>query len=54
VYIEHLIYSVALAVIVGMIFSRFKGTDPSWIIIAADLDISEIFRGNDGTISSLR
>jgi len=34
VYIEHLIYSAALAVIVGMFFSRFKGTDPSWIIIA--------------------
>jgi hypothetical protein len=34
VYIEHLIYSAALAVIVGMIFSRLKGSDPSWIIIA--------------------
>jgi len=34
VYIEHLIYSAALAVIFGMFFSRFKGTDPSWIIIA--------------------
>jgi hypothetical protein len=34
VFIEHLIYSAALAVIVGMLFSRFKGTDPSWIIIA--------------------
>ena len=33
-FIEHLIYSAALAVIVGMFFSRFKGTDPSWIIIA--------------------
>jgi hypothetical protein len=34
VLIEHLIYSAALAVIVGMIFSRFMGRDPSWIIIA--------------------
>jgi len=34
VLIEHLIYSAALAVIVGMIFSRFTGRDPSWIIIA--------------------
>ena len=35
-FIEHFIYSAALAVIVGMFFSRFKGTDPSWIIIAVD------------------
>jgi hypothetical protein len=34
VLIEHLIYSAAIAVIVGMIFSRFTGRDPSWIIIA--------------------
>ncbi len=33
-FIEHLIYSAALAVIVGMLFSRLKGSDPSWIIIA--------------------
>ena len=33
-FIEHLIYSAALAVIVGMFFSRFTGRDPSWIIIA--------------------
>jgi membrane-bound metal-dependent hydrolase YbcI (DUF457 family) len=43
VYIEHLIYSAALAVIVGMIFSRLKGSDPSWIIIAVafvpDIDL---------------
>ena len=30
---EHLIYSAALAVIAGMIFSRYTGRDPSWIII---------------------
>jgi len=34
VHIEHLIYSAALAVLVGMIFSRYTGRDPSWIIIA--------------------
>jgi membrane-bound metal-dependent hydrolase YbcI (DUF457 family) len=34
VYFEHIIYSAALAVIVGMIFSRSTGRDPSWIIIA--------------------
>jgi membrane-bound metal-dependent hydrolase YbcI (DUF457 family) len=34
VHIEHIIYSAALAVIVGMIFSRYTGRDPSWIIIA--------------------
>ena len=33
-YIEHLIYSASLAVIVGMLFSRYYGRDPSWIIIA--------------------
>ena len=43
VLIEHLIYSAALAVIVGMIFVRLTGRDPSWIIIAVafvpDIDI---------------
>jgi membrane-bound metal-dependent hydrolase YbcI (DUF457 family) len=34
VYFEHIIYSAALAVIFGMIFSRYTGRDPSWIIIA--------------------
>jgi membrane-bound metal-dependent hydrolase YbcI (DUF457 family) len=34
VYIEHIIYSAALAVFIGMIFSRYTGRDPSWIIIA--------------------
>ncbi len=40
--IEHLLYSGAIAVIAGMIFSRYTGRDPSWIIIAVafvpDLD----------------
>jgi membrane-bound metal-dependent hydrolase YbcI (DUF457 family) len=43
VYIEHLFYSTALAVIVGMVFFRYTGRDPSWIIIAVsfvpDLDL---------------
>jgi hypothetical protein len=34
VLIEHLIWSAALAIPVGMIYSRFTGRDPSWIIIA--------------------
>jgi hypothetical protein len=34
VYFEHIIYSAALAVIVGMIFSLYTRRDPSWIIIA--------------------
>ncbi len=42
-FIEHLIYSAALAVIVGMIFSLSTGRDPSWIIIAVafvpDIDL---------------
>ena len=33
-FIEHLIYSAAFAVITGMIFSRYTGRDASWIIIA--------------------
>jgi membrane-bound metal-dependent hydrolase YbcI (DUF457 family) len=37
VFLEHLLYSAALAVIVGMIFSRTTGRDPSWIIIAVAL-----------------
>jgi membrane-bound metal-dependent hydrolase YbcI (DUF457 family) len=44
VYIEHIIYSAALAVIVGMIFSHYTGRDPSWIIIALafvpDVDVA--------------
>jgi hypothetical protein len=31
--IEHLIYSSAIAVLVGMLFFRFTGRDSSWIII---------------------
>jgi hypothetical protein len=34
VFIEHLLYSAALAVIVGMIFVALTRRDPSWIIIA--------------------
>jgi hypothetical protein len=30
---EHIIYSTALAILVGMIFYRFTGRDSSWIII---------------------
>ena len=39
---EHVIYSAALAILVGMVFHRSTGRDPSWIIIvcawAPDLD----------------
>jgi len=39
---EHIIYSAALAILVGMVFYKFTGRDPSWIIIvcsiAPDLD----------------
>jgi hypothetical protein len=31
--LEHLIYSAALAIIVGMIFMHYTGKDPSWIIL---------------------
>jgi membrane-bound metal-dependent hydrolase YbcI (DUF457 family) len=40
---EHLIYSTAIAMIAGMLWYKYKGEDPSWIIIASafapDLDI---------------
>jgi hypothetical protein len=40
--IEHLIYSAALAVIIGMLYYRSTGRDPSWIIVisafAPDVD----------------
>jgi len=40
---EHLIYSTAIAIIAGMLWYKYKGTDPSWIIIASafapDFDI---------------
>ena len=43
-YIEHLIWSAALAVLAGMVFSRYTGRDPSWIIIAVafvpDIDLA--------------
>jgi membrane-bound metal-dependent hydrolase YbcI (DUF457 family) len=39
---EHIIYSSALAILVGMVFYKYTGRDPSWIIIicawAPDLD----------------
>ena len=41
-HLEHLIYSAALAVIIGMVYHRFTGRDPSWIIVisafAPDID----------------
>jgi hypothetical protein len=40
---EHLIYSTAIAIIAGMIWYKYTGRDPSWIIIASayapDFDI---------------
>jgi len=40
---EHIIYSAALAILVGMVFYKYTGRDPSWIIIicawAPDLDV---------------
>jgi hypothetical protein len=40
--IEHIFYSAALAILVGMVFYRYTGRDPSWIVIlcalAPDLD----------------
>jgi hypothetical protein len=40
---EHIIYSTALAILIGMLFYRFTGRDSSWIIILCawipDIDI---------------
>jgi membrane-bound metal-dependent hydrolase YbcI (DUF457 family) len=42
--IEHLIYSAGLAILVGMVYYRYMGRDPSWIIIACALapDLDQI------------
>ena len=32
---EHLIYSTAIAIIAGMLWYKYTGRDPSWIIIAS-------------------
>jgi membrane-bound metal-dependent hydrolase YbcI (DUF457 family) len=31
--LEHLIYSAALAIIVGMVYMHYTGRDPSWLVI---------------------
>jgi hypothetical protein len=33
--IEHIFYSTALAILLGMVYVRWQGRDPSWIIIAS-------------------
>jgi membrane-bound metal-dependent hydrolase YbcI (DUF457 family) len=53
---EHLIYSTAIAIIAGMIWYKYTGRDPSWIIIASafapDFDIvaGELFKKLDMNI----
>jgi len=32
-YLEHLVYSLAISLVVGMIYQKYTGRDPSWIII---------------------
>jgi hypothetical protein len=40
---EHILYSAAIAILIGMVFYRYTGRDPSWIIIlcawAPDIDL---------------
>ena len=36
-YIEHLIYSAALAIIIGMVFLRYTGRDQAWLIVPISL-----------------
>ena len=50
---KHLIYSTAIAIIAGMVYYKYTGRDPSWIIIASayapDLDMiaGEVFKKLD-------
>jgi hypothetical protein len=50
VFLEHLFYSVAIAIIVGMVYHRWVGRDPSWIIIVCAFipDISRILEEGAG------
>jgi len=52
--IEHIFYSAALAVLIGMVFYNHTGRDPSWIIIpcslAPDLDYITLHHGAFHTI----
>jgi len=43
-FVEHIIYSAALAILVGMVFYKYTGRDSSWIIILCALapDLDEI------------
>ncbi|MFA4956794.1 MAG: hypothetical protein WC556_07450 [Candidatus Methanoperedens sp.] len=53
---EHLIYSTATAIIAGMLWYKYTGRDPSWIIIASafapdfDLVAGELFKKLDMNI----
>ncbi len=42
-FIEHLIYSIAIAILAGMLYQRYTGRDPAWIIVisafAPDIDL---------------
>jgi len=42
-YLEHIVYSTAIAIIVGLVAQRFTGRDHSWVIIASayapDIDV---------------
>jgi membrane-bound metal-dependent hydrolase YbcI (DUF457 family) len=43
-YLEHIIYSAAIAIIVGLVFLRYTGRDQAWVIIPISLipDIDHI------------
>lgn len=45
--LEHFVYSAAMAIVAGMIYLRWTGRDPSWIMIAAALapDIDLVIHG---------
>ncbi|MDI6720540.1 MAG: metal-dependent hydrolase [Methanomicrobiales archaeon] len=42
-FVEHLVYSIAIAILAGMLYHRYTARDPSWIIVisafAPDIDL---------------
>jgi membrane-bound metal-dependent hydrolase YbcI (DUF457 family) len=45
-YLEHVVYTAALAVLVGMVYQRITGKDPIWIIVLGSIlpDIDALFQ----------
>lgn len=52
--LEHIIYSIAFALVIGLVFKHYTGKDPSWIIVVMALfpDIDFILQTSMRTIQS--